>query len=113
MVMGNNIIAGKGDSFVVGLPYAWVGESFGAAFQFDNERRVGTIGRVTFDDRLGPSLTLPKNQEYSDVIGLSSQGGSIWASKKSRRSSEKDPVRNLYAGTSIAKGIQSGYFHSL
>ena len=102
--MGNSIIAGKDDSFVVGLPYAWVGESFGAAFQFNNERRVGTIGRIKLDDSRGPSLTLPKNQEYSDVIGLSSHGGSVWASKKSRVSSEKDPVRHLYAGTSIAKG---------
>ena len=84
MIMGNSIIAGKDDSFVVGLPYAWVGESFGAAFQFNNERRVGTIGRIKLDDSRGPSLTLPKNQEYSDVIGLSSQGGSSWASKKSR-----------------------------
>ena len=110
VVMGNSIIAGKDDSFVVGLPYAWVGESFGAAFQFDNERRVGTIGRIKFDNGFSPSLTLPKNQEYNDVIGLSSLGGSIWASKKSSRSSEKDPVRNLYAGTSIAKGIHFGYF---
>ena len=105
VVMGNSMIAGKDDSFVVGLPYTWVGESFGSAFQDNNERRIGTIGRVNFDERLGPSLTLPKNQEYSDVIGLASQGGSIWASKMSSRSSEKDPVRNLYAGTSIAKGI--------
>ena len=108
--MGNSIIAGKDDSFVVGLPYAWVGESFGSAFRDDNERRVGTIGRIKLDNRLGPSLTLPKNQEYRDVIGLSSQGGSTWASKKSRVSSETNPVKNLYAGTSIAKGMQLGYF---
>ena len=104
MIMGNSILPGKDGSFVVGLPYAWVGESYGAAFQFDNERRIGTIGKIEFDLKRGQRLLVPKNQEYRDVIGLSSKGGSIWGSKELRVSSEDDPVRNLYAGTSMAKG---------
>ena len=104
MVLGNSISSGKDDSFVVGLPYAWIGESYGAAFVFDNERRVGTIGKVVFDRIRGPRLIVPKNQEYRDVVGLASQGGSIWASSQSRVSSFSDPIRNLYVGTSISKG---------
>ena len=104
MVLGNSILSGKDDSFVVGLPYAWIGESYEVAFNFDDERRIGTIGKVVFDKIRGPRLVVPKNQEYRDVVGLASQGGSIWGTSQSRVSSFSDPVRNLYVGTSISKG---------
>ena len=103
VVLGNSMVNGKDDSIVVGLPYAWIGESYEAAFRFDEERRVGTIGKIEFGQN-GPKLVVPKNQNYDDVIGLQTKGGSIWGSDESRVSTTSNPVRNLYAGTSICKG---------
>ena len=101
--LGNTMVNGKDNSVVVGLPYAWIGETYDAAFAFGEERRIGTIGKIEFGPN-GPKLVVPKNQEYEEVIGLQTKGGSIWGSKESRVSTPSNPVRHLYAGTSISKG---------
>ena len=110
VVLGTGIVHGKDDeSVVVGLPYAWVGESYKAAFTSfseDRERRVGTIGKIDFsvNRNLRPTLIVPKPQRKNQVTGLGKRGGSIWGSESSYLASRNDPVRNQNTGTSIAKG---------
>ena len=113
MVIGNSIVFGKEDTVVIGLPYAWIGKSYSDAFSdtkglgADYERRVGTIGRIGYDftKRVRPTLTVPKPQSPNEVAGsLTGRGGAIWGSEKSYLASQRDPIRNQYTGTSIAKG---------
>ena len=111
VILGNNMILGKDGAVVVGLPYAWIGETFPTAFERivgRQERRVGTIGKINFDfsgpRSSKPKLSVPKPQEYEKVADLQTMGGAVWGSDVSQFSTPQDPVRNQYTGTSISKG---------
>ena len=109
-----------GDSIIVGLPYAWLGETSRAqsGVSGNGARFVGTIGKIKFDFRNGltpadqSNIILPKPQETERVI---KKGGAIWGSfpeedppkkhlGKSQYSTAVNPVRNFYSGTAISKG---------
>ena len=120
-VLGNSLISGNRGSVIVGLPYAWLGETTTTFTRIDDEaeRFVGTIGKIQFDfsNSLKPAdqlnITVPKPQKTDDVI---KKGGAVWGGVpsspkkdhmnlgKSQFSSSINPVRNFYSGTSISRG---------
>ena len=130
-VLGNNAIFGRNDSLIVGLPYAWMGsdiEVIKKSFSTDSgkekweggryrERMIGTIGKVNLvsqQPNVDPKLIVPQPQEHNEVT---KEGGAIWGGifkeptkpeerGTSQYSTESNPVKNFYTGTSIAKGMK-------
>ena len=129
-VLGNKVIFGRNDSLIVGLPYAWMGsdievikKSFSNDFGKEKweagkrrERMIGTIGKINPISQKSneeTKLIVPQPQKLNRVA---KEGGSIWGgiSKEptqpgergtSQYSTELNPVKNFYTGTSIAKGM--------
>ena len=129
-ILGNNVIFGRNDSLIVGLPYAWMGsdiEVIKKSFSNDlgkekweggrlRERMIGTIGKINLVSQQSnkeAKLIVPQPKERNDVA---KEGGAIWGgiSKDPREpeergtsqySTELNPVKNFYTGTSISKGV--------
>ena len=129
-VLGNNVIFGMNDSLIVGLPYAWMGsdievikKSFSNDFGKEKweggskrERMIGTIGKINLVHQQSneeTNLIVPQPQKHNKVA---KEGGAIWGGifrepreaeerGTSQYSTESNPVKNFYTGTSIAKGM--------
>ena len=117
-VLGNNMIFGRDNSVVVGLPYAWMGshtEVFinSETYNYNRERFIGTIGKISSNFQQSNNLMVPQPHEHNEVV---KKGGAVWGGTFEEPSDAKEfetcqfstrsnPVKNFYTGTSITKGM--------
>ena len=118
-VLGNNMIFGRDNSVVVGLPYAWMGSHTQVfkntdKYNYNKERFIGTIGKISSKSSQTYDLMVPQPNEHNEVV---KKGGAVWGGTFKEPSEAKDfgtcqfstssnPVKNFYTGTSITKGIK-------
>ena len=116
-LLGNNMIFGMKDSVVVGLPYAWMGSEEGVFFldKMKRDRFIGTIGKISSLSQSSNDVIVPQPQAHNEIL---KEGGAVWGGTfkepsqpnefgTCQYSTNSNPVKNFYTGTSITKGMSN------